>query len=185
MCVFCLDSTVVVLINWPHEPWTEVMTRLRAHPFSFHGPFCSGHTDNLIHCYLRPQDVKAVCANLARIMTLNDVSHDLLPSIAWDYYIKNLGVSFVILVLQVIESRRKSYRPVCRFYRSCVYLKTWFSWCFLFGQIIWGLILPSALQLFMRTGLHDDSFPCFSIHIQVTTIRNLHFFHILTSSSPS
>ena len=27
-------------------------------------------------------------------MTLNDVSHDLLPSIAWDYYMKKIGSLF-------------------------------------------------------------------------------------------
>jgi len=48
MCVFCLDSTVVVLINWLHGPWTEVKAPSRAHSFSFHEPFSSGHTDNFI-----------------------------------------------------------------------------------------------------------------------------------------
>jgi len=79
-----------------------------------------------------PKMWKQLCANLAWIMTLNDVSHDLLPSIAWYYYVKNLGFSFVILVLQVMESPRESCRPVRRFYRSCVWLNVWFSWCFLF-----------------------------------------------------
>lgn len=89
LCVFYSK----VLINWSYYPWTEIMVHMRAHSFSFHGPFCSGHTDNLIRashicCYLRPQDVEAVCGNLACIMTLNDVSHGLLPSIARDLHEK-------------------------------------------------------------------------------------------------
>jgi hypothetical protein len=121
--VFCLDSTVVVLITWPQEPCAG----MRAHRLLFVSPYvlvtpiiwCRHHTH--AHCYLRPPDVKAIFANLAGIMTLNDVRHDLLPSIiAWDYYMKNVCITFLILELLLMESRRESCWPVRRFYRSCV-----------------------------------------------------------------
>jgi hypothetical protein len=163
MCVFYLDSTVRVLINWPHELWTEVM--ICGHIRLLFEPVCSGHT----HGYLRPPDLKVISANLALIMTLSDVSHDLLPSIiTWDYYMKNLGISFLMLGLLVMVSRRESCWPMRRFYRSRVRLEVYLV--NLVRSFRVSFFFSRRLQHFFRFGLHNSSLPCFCIHSQVTPV---------------
>lgn len=76
--LYCL----VVLIYWPHEPWTEIVIRVGNINFLFRFPSIVVRLlvwyRQRTHCYPRSLVAKTVYANEAWIMTLSDVSRDLL-----------------------------------------------------------------------------------------------------------